>query len=276
MTTDKAKFLRAAEPASVPLLEGRHVSQFRWRAKTYQSGEGRAAIWRPEPMGRATLKTQWFIPLNLIRAASAERTNHSRIGFCDITGQTNERSLLLARIPAGVACGNKVPTLSFTEGGRDREDLFLALTNSFVVDWMMRRLVTTTVNFFLLDSLPLPNIDEKSAVGKELIALARRISSAEGDLEIDLWNVGRWRARLDALVASAWSLGLGDMEVVFQDFPLLDRRQPALPNELHSTITRDSVLAEMATLQGVQHGSTSRLKYGQDTGAIPYVSAEYA
>lgn len=276
MTLEKKKFLRMPGRESLPLLEGRHVSNYRWRAKTYRSGEGRAAIWRPEPMGQPMLKTQWFVPLASIQTASAERATRSRIGFCDITGQTNERSLLLSRIPAGVACGNKVPTLAFAEGGSDREDLFLALTNSLAVDWMMRRLVTTTVNFFLLDSLPLPKIDETSATGRELVALARSISAAESDPNVNLWDVGRLRARIDALVAYAWAMRLEDMEVALRDFPLLDRRQPALANEDQSTITRDSVLAELANLYGVQHSSARRLKYGQDKGAIPYIPAEYA
>lgn len=276
MTTDKKKFHRTQDPDSLPVLEGRHVSQYRWRAKTYQSGEGRSATWRPEPMGSATLKAQWFIPLKALQAASAQRTTRPRIGFCDITGQTNERSLLLARIPSGVACGNKVPTLAFPEGGEDREDLFLALTNSFVVDWMMRRLVTTTVNFFLLDSLPLPKLDETSETGRQLVALARSISAAEGEPGVSLSDVGRLRARIDALVASAWDLRLEDMELVLKDFPLLDRRQPCLDNEVQSTITRDAVLAELANLYGLEHGSTNRLKDGQDKGAIPYIPAEYA
>lgn len=276
MTLEKKKFKRTPDGESLPLLEGRHVSQYRWRAKTYQSGEGRAAIWRPETTGKATLKPQWFIHPHSIHSASAERAARSRIGFCDITGQTNERSLLVARVPAGVSCGNKVPTLAFADGSADREDLFLALTNSLVVDWMMRRLVTTTVNFFLLDSLPLPKIDESSAIGRELVALARSVSAAEGDPEVNVWDIGQRRARIDALVASAWSLSLDDMEIVLRDFPLLDRGQPTLSDEDKSTITRDSVLAEMANLHGVQHMSTRRLKYGQEQGAMPYIPAEYA
>lgn len=275
MTLEKKKFLRAPRAESVPLLEGRHVAQYRWRAKTYRSGEGRAAIWRPEGLGQTTLKTQWFVPLESLHPSSGDRVARSRIGFCDITGQTNERSLLVARVPEGVVCGNKVPTLAFESGGADREDLFLALANSLVVDWMMRRLVTTTVNFFLLDSLPLPKISEASELGLELISLARRLSAAEGDPDVDLCEVGQWRARADALVASAWGLSLPDMEIVLRDFPLIDRGQPAVENEARSTITADSVLAELAKLKMVDHPSHQRLKYGQAKGAIPYVPAEF-
>ncbi|MFE2124169.1 N-6 DNA methylase [Rhodococcus aetherivorans] len=275
MTLDQKKFSRTPSDDTVALLEGRHVGQFRWRAKSYQSGEGRAAIWQPEPLSRARLRTQWFVPKGSLHPDTAARVERSRIGFCDITGQTNERSLLVARIPAGVVCGNKVPTVAFRGGGSDREDLFLALTNTLVVDWMMRRLVTTTVNFFLLNSLPLPRITEDSETGHELIELARQLTAAESNADADPWQIGRWRARSDALTAAAWGLSVEDMKLVLTDFPLLDRGQPALPEESRSTVTADLVLDELATLHAVPIPTTARLHEARSRGAQPYIPAEF-
>ena len=275
MTSDRKTFQRGPGKDTIPLLEGRHVAQYRWRAKTYQSGEGRAAAWRPETLKTARLQTQWFVPLAGLAPTAAERVNKSRVGFCDITGQTNERSLLLARIPAGVVCGNKVPTLAFAAGGARREDLFLALANSFVVDWMMRRVVTTTVNFFLLDSLPLPRLDEASPVGHELVQLAAKITAAEGNPSVDPWLIGQWRARSDALVAAAWGLSLDDMAIVLNDFPLIDRGQPALEIETRSTVTADAVLAELSKLYGASNHSVERLGRARKLRAVPYIPAEY-
>lgn len=275
MTLDQKSFRRTAGHDTLPLLEGRHVGQYRWRAKTYQSGEGRSAIWRPEPLSQTSLKTQWHVPLRAMHPTTAQRTARSRIGFCDITGQTNERSLIAARIPHGVVCGNKVPTLTFQGGGVDREDLFLALANSLIVDWMLRRIVTTTVNFFLLDTLPLPLIDEDSDVGHELIGIARNLTASEGDPSTDPRMIGRWRARSDALVAASWGLTIADMETVLRDFPLLDRGQPALDGELKSSVTSDCVLSELAAIHGIEHTSTIRCQNAREAGAIPYVPAEY-
>ncbi|MGP4915612.1 hypothetical protein ACTXJ9_07900 [Brachybacterium tyrofermentans] len=275
MTLDRKSFLPTHSQESLPLLEGRHVAQYRWRAKSYESGEGRSAIWRPQPLSRSPLKTQWYVPLRAMRRTTLERTTTSRIGFCDITGQTNERSLLVARVPDGVVCGNKVPTLAFHDGGAEREDLFLALANSLVVDWMLRRIVTTTVNFFLLDTLVLPRISEDSEVGREIVDLARRITAAEGNLSADLLIVGQWRARSDALIAASWGLSTADMEIVLRDFPLLDRGQPALEGESSSTVTADSVLAELSVLLGEQHPSTERCENERQAGAIPYIPAEF-
>lgn len=275
MTLDQKSFRRTPEEGTLPLLEGRHVAQYRWRAKTYQSGEGRSAIWRPEPLTDASLKTQWHVPVSAMHAVTVERTTRSRIGFCDITGQTNERSLLAARVPAGMVCGNKVPTLAFAGGGEERENLFLALANSLVVDWMLRRIVTTTVNFFLLDTLPLPRIDEDTDVGRELVSLAHRLTGAEGDSSTNPWQVGQWRARSDALVAAAWGLSCSDLETLIRDFPLLDRGQPALAGESRSTVTADCVLAELANILDVAHSSAERRENACERGAIPYVPAEF-
>lgn len=277
MTLDRHLFRAIPGGDAVPLLEGRHVSQFRWRSKRYTSGEGRAAIWEPQELGEDGVSPQWWVSPQDLASESASRMKRSRIGFCDITGQTNERSLLAARIPSGVACGNKVPTLAFSEGGPDREDLFLALANSLAVDWMLRRMVTTTVNFFILDSLPLPNIPENSPIGRQLIALARRVSDAEGAVGVTRAQVGELRARMDALVAVAWGLSLDDMRLIFRDFPLLDRGQPPLAGEIESTITRDAVLAEMARLYAIDESvEIERAATGLAAGAAPYIPAEYA
>lgn len=275
MTLDRKSFRRRGGEGTLPLLEGRHISQYRWRAKAYRCGEGRSAIWDPQPLSKPSLRTQWYVPLDAMRSGTVQRTMRSRIGFCDITGQTNERSLLVARIPESVVCGNKVPTLVFENGGEDREDLFLAVANSLVVDWMLRRIVTTTVNFFLLDTLSLPRVDESSDLGRELINLARLLTEAEGDPTVDSWQVGRWRARSDALVAAAWGMDLADMELVLRDFPLLDRGQPALEGEAKSTVTSDCVLTELAEILGEANPSIDRTRQAYLAGASPYVPAEY-
>lgn len=277
MTLDARSFLRRAREDAVPLLEGRHVNNFRSRAKSYVSGEGRAAIWRPEPLPSAPSEavTQWFVPRAALRADAAARAKRSRIGFCDITGQTNERAMLAARIPPGYVCGNKIPTLLFPDGGADREDLFLSLANSFAVDWMLRRVVTTTVNRFLLETLPLPEIHVGSPLGQELIQLTRNITAAEGDPTTDVWSVGLQRARVDALVACAWSLTLNEMDLILRDFPLLDRGQTPLAGELTSTVTRDAVLAALAVELETDHQSVQRTEYARNRGSAPYIGAEY-
>lgn len=276
MTRDAPLFQRACGTTSIPLLEGRSIAQFRYRAKAYQSGRGRSAVWRPQPLQQAEIRTQWHISIKDLRPAISERVQVSRIGFCDIAGQTNERSLVAARIPADFACGNKVPTLSFPNGDRDLEDLFLALANSVVVDWMLRRTLTTTINFFIMDNLPLPEISTASPVGTELIELSRRLTAAEGDHEIAPLEVGKWRGRIDALVAAEWGLSLSDMRLVLSDFPLLDRGQPPLTDEQKSTVTQDCILSELSILLETEDISRNRFAAALQRGALPYIPEEYS
>lgn len=277
MTNDQRNFERRRIGGALPVIEGRHVAQFRNRAKSYRSGEGRAAIWMPERLGAATLTPQWFIRPERLRSRTRARSERSRVGFCDITGQTNERSLLAARVPAGVVCGNKVPTLTFPDGGVDREDLFIALANSFVVDWMLRRLVTTTVNFFLLDSVPFPPITDTSPAGKRLLEAARLVAHAEGTGVADLWQIAEWRAEIDAITAASWGLELDDMRLILRDFPLLDRGQPTLNGECNSTVTSDLAMTALACVLGKTATDESlRVQNAKRLGAVPYVPAEYA
>lgn len=277
MTLDRHLFHSRPFADAIPLLEGRHVSQYRWRSKRYVSGEGRAAVWEPQELAGDKLQAQWFVSPSDLAASTAARISRSRIGFCDITGQTNERSLLVARVPAGVVCGNKVPTLRFPEGDCDLEDLFLALTNSLVVDWMLRRVVTTTVNFFILDALPLPRIRPSSDHGRELIELSRAVADSEGNLETRRGNVGAFRSRIDALVAFGWGITIDQMRLILDDFPLLDRGQPPLPGESASTVTRDSVLVELGRLRhDVPQIEADRVERALANGALPFIPAEYA
>lgn len=277
MTTDRKYFRREPSVGALPIIEGRHVSQFRSRAKIYRRGEGRAAIWEPQHMAKASLVPQWYIRRADMSQMALSSATGSRIGFCDITGQTNERTFLAARIPANVVCGNKVPTLNLKDQNPESADLFLALANSLVVDWVMRRLVTTSVNFFLLDGVPLPPISSRSAIGRELAQLARKVSLSEGASHVNMWSVGQQRARIDALVAHSWGLNLSDMILILEDFPLLDRGQPALPEENRSTITADSICGAMASLQGVSVKRIShRVGQARAAGAVPYVPSEFA
>ena len=61
-------------------------------------------------------------------------------------------------IPAGVVCGNKVPNDPFPwDPSEERLLVWVSIANSFAFDWMLRRVLTTTVNYFLLQSVPMQN-----------------------------------------------------------------------------------------------------------------------
>ena len=115
MTLDSALFRKSAFDGRVPLIEGRMVHQYCFGIKQYVSGTGRRAVWRAVgPAESVALRPQFYFPVDRLPEAVRMRIARPRIGFCDISGQTNERTMLAALIPRDVVCGNKVPTVSFS------------------------------------------------------------------------------------------------------------------------------------------------------------------
>jgi hypothetical protein len=282
MTKERPKFLSLPAPGALPIVEGRMVQAHRFGAKGHISGTGRSAVWEAYPIGGSRLSPQFWIYPNDVPKGNQHRANCLRVGFCDITGQTNERSLMASLIPAGVVCGNKVPTILFpNDPSEDRLFVWAAIANSFTFDWMLRRVLTTSVNYFLLQSVPLPKLTKDGLPWRKLLAAARelqRLDSA-GTSRKTFERMAHLRAEIDAEVAVAYSLDLKDMELVLQDFPILDRGQLALPGELKSTITRDSVLAAMAKRTCNRSRSTTwlrRVTEARALGAMAYVPSELA
>jgi hypothetical protein len=281
MTNDRDLLSRHEPSGGLPLVEGRMVHQFRSTHKAYVSGSGRSALWRVTDVGHGELVPQFWVDPDDLSPTLLRRIAMERVGFCDITGQTNERAMLAARIPAGAACGNKVPTITFAAHAkpRDAADLWLAVVNSFAFDWLLRRLVTTTVNYFVLRGVPFPRVTVESARGRRLIELARLVEAAYRDADASGGprRLAEWRAEMDALVLRAYGLDLDDAQLVLQDFPLLDRGQLPLPGEPRSTVTRDIVLDAFGRLVGDARAETrERLAAALLLEATPYVPAQGA
>lgn len=277
MTNDRPHFVTPGTPNSLPLIEGRHIHQFHLGAKRYRHGRGRGARWDAAPPGSQKLVTQFSFPRAMLSAMQTERTSQKRIGFCDVTGQTNERSMLAAIVPAGVVCGNKVPTILLPDCDEDALYTSIAIFNSFTFDWLLRRVVTTTVNYFVLKGLPFPTLDPDSLPARRLASLARTADLSQSS--VDLWETAHARAEIDARVAQAYGLNMRDLGAMLMDFPLLDRSQPSLPGERRSTITRDFTLLIASELldcggQSDLIGLRDRVEAAKRVGAIPFIPSE--
>lgn len=286
MTRDRKNFLHEPGPDAIPLIEGRMVHQYRHAVKQYAGGRGRSATWEPAGEGlTCEFKPQFWYPLKMLPASVRKRIEISRVGFCDIAGQTNERTMLSARVPAGVVCGNKVPTIVFPFAGSFDDLLqlcWLAIANSFVFDWLLRRVVTTTVNYFLLLGLPMPKLDLSSAKAAEIGELVSRItactheSGCDNSGRLSPWQEAEIRCELECRVLGLYGLGLNELRLILEDFPLLDRAQPALPGEQRSTITRDFVFWNFSTRYGGRDAKSekvwgTRVQLARASGAVPFV-----
>ncbi|TOB65468.1 Eco57I restriction-modification methylase domain-containing protein [Vibrio parahaemolyticus] len=280
MTRDKGVFKRF-DKSGIPLVEGRMVHQFRLGAKAYRSGTGRKAVWETIQIGESSIQPQFRILPDELPSKLEERVRVARAGFCDIAGQTNERAMMATLIPSGVVCGNKVPTVSFFgDDANERTLLWLGIVNSFAFDWLLRRVLTTTVNYFLLRSIPLAPIEVSSEVGQKIISSVRKLIDLDHDGAgyDNAMKMAEIRTSIELLCFSAYQLSFDDVELIFHDFPLLDRSQPCLKDETRSTVTRDFILFRLCETYGlsedVRNKYKSRLENALARGAIPFIPSQ--
>lgn len=273
MTNNRGIFATKPNGATIALIEGRMVQQHFFPVKKYVSGSGRSAKWEPS---NGELKPQFWIDPKDLSKDICTRVKRERVGYCDIAGQTNERSMMSAIIPTGVVCGNKVPTIIFEDSHNGKRELmWVGVTNSFVYDWMLRRVISTTANYFLILSIPMPNIDIDSELASTIIAAAGNIRKLRSEANPDQLKIARLRCRIDIAVAEAYGLGFADLKLILEDFPILDRKQPPINGEKKSTVTRDYLLSEAA-----QHFNQDTNEYTQryykahKIGAIPYIPTD--
>ena len=145
------------------------VDQFDHRAKGYRAGRGRAADWEDLPFGSPakSIQPQWFIPRDRIPEKCRKRITAFRIGFCDVASPTNERTLVAALLPLGVICGDKVPTIVLLTTSQVWQfALWIAVANSYAMDFIARRKVSLSMSYTVLDSLPFPRLrsDDRARV----------------------------------------------------------------------------------------------------------------
>jgi hypothetical protein len=204
----------------LPVYEGRMVAQFDSRAKVYVDGAGRLAKWRERRDGDRTLSPHYYMHERDARRLLGRESFGVRASYCDISGHANERTILAALIPSGAICGNKVPVVEFEADDERLPRLWVACANSVVVDWVARHLVSTTINFFYWNDIPLPFIVPTSADAALVVSAVEtlhHVKSREtkgGDLV---------RGALDAYVAYRFGLSDRELRVVLSDFRCLYR-----------------------------------------------------
>lgn len=247
MTLDRDRFSRRLGKKSVPVLEGRHIHQFQYAVKSYVRGQGRGSVWLNEGFFNRKVGAQFFVNRAKLKDREKAWLGEERIGFCDIAGQTNERTMLASEIPVGVLCGNKVPVVGFRGLASRRKRLaWLGIVNSFAFDWLLRRNVTTTINYFVLRDMPFPKWDTSDQHLRLIARLVEKISPVGRDGTPSIEQYAHVRAEVDSEVSLLFGLSVSDVEIILSDFPQIDKKQPPLPGESKSTITRDLILWKFA------------------------------
>ncbi len=278
MTLDKQLFLKGSASGGIPILEGRMIHQYATGVKAYISGTGRQAVWVQSPFNTPELlRSQFYVDQRKIHVT--RNIYKWRAGFCDITGQTNERTMLCAYIPPNCICGNKVPTIEFAyeEHFEGLSLLWVAIANSFVFDWLIRKVITTNANFFIVDSMPVPAVDFTDARCVRIIQLARELIFSH-QMQYG-WETAVLRGEIEALVANLYQVNADELKMILSDFPIVDKLQPAINNESASTVTADLTLLQFLQINNNFNaeipGVEERLVLHKMAGAIPFVPSQF-
>jgi len=172
MGNDRALFSDGDE--GLPVFEGRMIDAYDYRAKGYISGRGRSAVWEDLSFGSPSkqIQPQWRILPENIPDKLEGRIDRYRIGFGDVASPTNSRGLIAALLPGGTISGHKVPTIEFNPGAPEYLLLWLGVANSVAMDFLVRKKVSLTMSYTIMDSLPFPRVFEQTPAAAEI---ARRV-----------------------------------------------------------------------------------------------------
>lgn len=222
MTNDSHLFHTQPAPGRLPLYEGKMIHQFRhdFAGPRYwvDEAEGRRGVLGRERDAGQSLDYQSY-----------------RLGFRDIAASTNERTLIATVIPPAFH-GNKLPT---TEGLSGPHNLALtALFNSFVLDWVIRQKISTTINFFYIYQLPVPRLTTSDIEFEPIVTAAARLICTTPKFDDLAREAGlrdhtdgvtddacraTLRAELDARVAHLYGLSESEFTHILGTFPLVDQ-----------------------------------------------------
>lgn len=153
-----------------------------------------------------------------------------RVAFRDVSRATDSRTLRAALVPPDVFLTNKAPYLAFPTGTNRDRAACLGLMSSLPFDWHARRYVETNVNFFILELLTVPELDDAryaalASAAARLSCPDERYATFAADCGVEVGALSRdERAELevevDAQACAAWGLGVEDLDLLFGDFSL--------------------------------------------------------
>lgn len=222
--------LWAGATAGRPLWKGESFDQFNPHGAEARicpaSDEALAKARKLRPGASSLLAGE--VPLALRRLAVERTFPAARVAFRLVTNRTNSRTVIACLIPPEHFLANSAQYLAFVDPDPKAEAACLALMNSLVFDWQARRLVEANLNFFILEGLRLPNLDDDTF--DALAATAAWLScpddrfadfAAATGVEVERLDDDertRLRAEIDARVARAWGLTAAELELVFEDF----------------------------------------------------------
>ena len=95
-------------------------------------------------------------------AVVRHEVGRARLAFTDVTQKNNSRTVVACLIPPKTFLTNKAPYLAFMDSDDHDRAACLGVMNSLPFDWQARRFVEINLNFFILEGLIVPDLDDAS------------------------------------------------------------------------------------------------------------------
>ena len=228
---DKRLWTRSDASANVrPLWKGESFYQYDPHGNAARRCPESDAVWKKVRKPRPGLRSQVAKPVPVAdrRRAVLVELDRARVAFRDVSRSTDSRTVIACLVPPGVFLTNKAPYLAFVDGDEMAQAVCLGVMNSLPFDWQARRFVEINVNFFILEGLVVPRLDDEasdrvarcaarlSALDDRFVGFARAAGVDVGPL--DQAERQRLLVEIDARVARAWDLTPDDLAVMFDDF----------------------------------------------------------
>ncbi len=225
MTDDAFRFKTESEAGCLPLFTGKMFWQFEPTQEHsgywINEAEGRTVLLKGQPDSGQKMDYQGY------------RWLHRRIAR-----NTDTRTLIATITAPKVFTEMNSTTMNVGATGMNLIEMcgWCAISNSFVLDWILRQSVTTTLNMFYLYQLPVPRLRSTAPNCQQLAHRAARLICTSPEFN-DLAKVvglkgshdgatdpaerARLRAELDGLVAHLYGLTEAEFVHILGTFPLV-------------------------------------------------------
>jgi hypothetical protein len=223
-----------------PLWEGAREGWPLWKGESFDQydpngAEARIcppsdAVWKrankARPGGDSVLASE--LPVDTRQRAVASELGRERVAFRDVSRADDSRTVRACVIPPETFLTNTGPYLAFAAGGDTARAACVGVMNSLPFDWQARRFVEKHLNYFVLEGLVVPDLDDEdyaeiarcaarlSCVDDRFTRFAASLGVKPGPLRED--ERDRLRVEIDARVARGWRLSVADIGVMFTDF----------------------------------------------------------
>jgi hypothetical protein len=214
----------------LPLYQGVMFYDLNPNVAAHLEGAGHKAAWAAVESPHLPPCPQFLMSASDYHA-SANAAGTTKIGFRALSNATNERTIVTCLLD-DLPCGNSVGVLCLKDGSVGPQAMATACMGSLTYDWALRqRIAGTNINlFFLLESgWPRDLFRATGLLAEQVLALcfpadrySHRWLEVRRSVAAVHWSLSggdrlRRRCMVDAVVASMYGVGMGDLGWMLRD-----------------------------------------------------------